>query len=101
MVREIKHSQGALPSRPRLPVSNNILHLIYSALDLKYFDDVMFLAACLLAYFGFLPSAEFHVPSLSAFNPSVHLSVSDVSVDVCLDPSCLQVSIKASKTDPF
>jgi len=74
---------------------------MYSALDLKSFDDVMFWAACLLAYFVFLQSAEFTVPSLSAFNPSVHLSVSDVSVDVPLDPSCLQVFIKASKTGPF
>lgn len=100
-VRGIKRSQGALPSRPRLPVSSNILRIIYSAIDLKSFDDVMFWAACLLAYFGFLRSAEFTVPSLSAFNLSVHLSVSDVSVDVPLNPSCLQVFIKASKTDPF
>ena len=61
----------------------------------------MFRAACLLAYFGFLQSGEFTVPSSSAFNPSVHLSVSDVSVDVPLNPSCLEVFIKASKTNPF
>ena len=101
VVRGIKRSQGALPFRPRLPVSSNILRIIYSALDLKSFGDVMFWAACLLAYVGFLQSAEFTVPSLSAFNPSMHLSVSDVSVDVPLNPSCLQVFIKASKTDPF
>ena len=60
-----------------------------------------FWAACLLAYFGFLRSAEFTVPSLSAFNPSRHLSVRDIAVDVPLNPSCLQICIKASKTDPF
>ena len=101
VVRGIKRSQGTLSSRPRLPVSSNILHMIHSALDLNSFDDVMFWAACLLAYFGFLRSAEFTVPSLSAYNASVHLSMSDVSVDVPLDPYCLQVFIKASKTDPF
>ena len=37
------------------------------------FDDLMFWAACLLAYFSFLQSAEFTVPSLSVFNPSFHL----------------------------
>ena len=100
-VRGIKHSQGALLSKPRLPVSSNILCIIYSALDLNSFDDVMFWAACLLAYFAFLRSAKFTVSSLSAFNPSLHLSMSDVSVDVLLDPSCLQVFIKAFKTDPF
>ena len=101
VVTGIKRSQGALSSRPRLPVSSNILRIIYSALDLNSFDDVMSWAACLLAYFGFLRSAEFNVPSLSAYNASIHLSMSDVSVDVPLDPSCLQVFIKASKTDPF
>ena len=35
VVRGIKRSQGALPSRPRLPVSSNILRIIYSALDLN------------------------------------------------------------------
>ena len=101
VVRGIKRSQGALPSRPRLPVSSNILRIIYSALNLNSFDDVMFWAACLLAYFGFLRSAEFTVPSLSAYNASIHLPMSDVSVDVPLNPACLQVFIKASKTDPF
>ena len=101
VVRGIKHSRGALSSRPRLPVSSNILCIIYSALDLNFFDDVMFWAACLLANLFFLRSAEFTVPSLSAYNASVHLSVSDVSVDVPLNPSCLQVLIKASKTNPF
>ena len=45
VVRGIKHSQGALPSRLRLPVSSNILRKIFSALDLKSFDNVMFWAA--------------------------------------------------------
>ena len=89
VVRGIKRSQGALSSRPRLPVSSNILRVIHSALDLNSFDDVMFWAACILAYFVFLRSAEFTVPSLSAYNASLHLSMSDVSVDIPRDPSCL------------
>ena len=58
-------------------------------------------AGLLLAYFGFLRSAEFTVPSLSAFYPSYHLPVRDIAVDVPLNPSCVQICIKASKTDPF
>lgn len=98
VLRGIKGSQGTLPSRPCLPFSSNILRIIYSTLDLNSFGNVMFWAACLLAYFGFcgLPSS---VPSLSAFNPSVHLSVCDVSVDGPLDPSCLQVFRKWSSTN--
>ena len=65
------------------------------------FDDHMFWAACLLVYFGFLRSAEFTVPSLSVFDPNRHLSVHDIAVYVPLNPSCLQICIKTSKTDPF
>lgn len=101
VVRGITCSQGSLPANPHLPISSNILHIIHSALDLNSFDDHMFCAACLLAYFGFLRSAEFTVPSLSAFNPSHHLAVCDISVDVPFNPSCLQICMKASKTDPF
>ena len=74
------------------------LHLL---IHVNQFDDHMFWAACLLVYFGFLRSAEFTVPSLSAFDPNRHLSVRDIAVDVPLNPSCLQICIKASKTDPF
>ena len=101
VVRGIKCSQGALPSRPRLPLSSNVLCIIYSALDLNSFDNAMFWAACLLAYFVFLRSAEFTVPSLSAYNPSVHLSMSNVSVDVPLGPFALKSLSKLLKLTPF
>ena len=63
-------------------MSSNILRIIHSILDLNSFDDHTFWAACLLAYFGFLRSAEFTVPILSAFDPGHHLSVRDIAVDV-------------------
>ena len=101
VVRGIKCSQGSLPANPRLPISSSILRIIHSALDLNSFDDHMFWAAWLLVYFGFLRSAEFTVPSLSAFDPSRHLTVRDVAVDVPLNSFCLQICIKASKTNLF
>ena len=101
VVRGIKCSQGSLPANPRLPISSSILRIIHSALDLNSFDDHMFWAAWLLVYFGFLRSAEFTVPSLSAFDPSRHLTVRDVAVDVPLNSFCHQICIKASKTDLF
>ena len=61
----------------------------------------MFWAACTLAYFGFLRSAEFTIPSLSAFDPAIHLQLKDIAVDSRHEPSSLRVHIKASKTDPF
>ena len=61
----------------------------------------MFWAACNLAYFGFLRSAQFTVPNLASFSPAVHLSIRDIWVDSDTNLSRLRVRIKASKTDPF
>ena len=61
----------------------------------------MFWAACNLAYFGFLRSAEFTVPNLASFSPSIHLGLADVAIDSMSSPSCLRLRIKALKTDPF
>ena len=58
-------------------------------------------AACNLAYFGFLRSAEFTVPNLASYVPDIHLGVADVAVDSHSSPSCLRLCINASKTDPF
>ena len=36
-----------------------------------------------------------------AFDPSIHLTVQDLPVDVEVNPSSLRVRIKSSKTDLF
>ena len=74
---------------------------LFAALDLKIYDHSMFWAACTLAYFGFLRSAEFTVPNLASFNSSMHLQVADLAFDSLTAPTSLRVIIKASKTDPF
>ena len=61
----------------------------------------MFWAACTLANFGFLRSAELTVPNLASFSPPLPLGFVDISVDSDSHPDCLWVRIKASKTDPF
>lgn len=101
VVRGIKRAQGSPSSHKRLPVTAEIMKLIHSQLSLSNHDDIMFWAACTLAFFGFLRSAEFTVPSLSAFNSSYNLTVNDVALDSHFHPTCMQVFIKASKTDPF
>lgn len=101
VIRGIKRCQGSPSVAQRLPVTDGILLTIYSSLDLTIQDHLMFWAACTVGYFGFLRSAEFTVPSLSAFSPSVHLGVEDLAVDSSSSPTCLRVRIKASKTDPF
>ena len=70
---------------------------ILSSLDSSQPDHLMFWAACTLAYFGFLRSAEFTIPSLSAFDPAIHLQLKDIAVDSRHEPSSLRVHIKASK----
>ena len=62
----------------RLPVTDDIMMVIFCALDLSLLDHCMFWAACYLAYFGFLCSAEFIVPNLASLSPSIHLGLADV-----------------------
>ena len=61
----------------------------------------MLWAACCIAFFGILRIGEMIVPSKDAYDPSVHLNLSDVSVDNLERPTMLKISIKQSKTDPF
>ena len=35
------------------------------------------------------------------FDPESHLSINDLQVDCLLNPSCVRIHIKCSKTDPF
>lgn len=100
VLRGIKRSQGD-SSRQRLPVTASLMFTIFHSLDLTIQDHSMFWAACTLAYFGFLRSSEFTVPSLASFSEEHHLGVADIAVDSPVSPSCLRVRIKASKTDPF
>ena len=85
----------------RLPITPDILTAIYRCLDYSVYDDVLFWAACCLAYFGFLRSSEFTVPHGNAYTPALHLSHEDVAFDRRVNPSSIQVTIKVSKTDPF
>lgn len=100
IVRGIKRSQGSTQLQ-RLPITDSVMLVIFKSLNLTLYDHCMFWAACTLAYFGFLRSAEFTVPNLPSFDPSIHLAVKDITVDVVPNPTCLRVNIKASKTDPF
>lgn len=101
VVRGIKRVQGDSSANSRLPVTDTIMLVIYQALNMSIPDHLMFWSACTLAYFGFLRSSEFTVPSLSTFSPEIHLALGDLAVDSLSSPSCMRICIKASKTDPF
>lgn len=100
VVRGVKRCQGSSQYQ-RLPITDSVMFVIFKSLDMSLPDHCMFWAACSLAYFGFLRSAEFTVPSLAAFDSNIHLGVRDIAVDSHHSPTCLRVNIKASKTDPF
>ena len=61
----------------------------------------MLWAACTTCFFGFLRSGEIVTPSQKEYDPGVHLSYGDVTVDNPADSHVVQVNIKASKTDPI
>ena len=61
----------------------------------------MLWAAATVCFFGFFRSGEITAPSLTAFDPSVHLSWGDVAVDDRTHPTSLRVHLKRSKCDQF
>ena len=48
-----------------------------------------------------LRSGEITIPSVTAYDASTYLSPSDISADVPLQPTVVQLRLKQSKTDPF
>ena len=88
-----------LSASSRLPITDDLMLVIWWYLDVCLPDHLMFWAACSLGYFGFLCTSEFMVPSLASFSPSLHLGVQEIAVDFPSAPSCMCLHIKGSKTD--
>ena len=102
VLRGIRRAQSLKSSicPRRLPVTQNLMLLIHSSLNLTDFDHAMLWAAFCIAWFGFLHVSEFTSPP-SGFNPAARLSLHNVAIDSHLHLSAVIVTIKASKTDPF
>ena len=106
VLRGIKSDQaqkGRGGTRTRLPITPQLLKRMKICLmkEPQNNDNIMVWAACCVCFFGFLRAGEIVVPSLSAYDPSVHLSFGDVTLDSREALTLAQVTIKASKTDPF
>ena len=56
-------------------------------------------AACYTCFHSFLRSSEGTVPSRLAYDPAIHLTMADMSVDTVRIPRMVAVRIKASQTD--
>ena len=93
-----KDKASTLPSHIRRPITRDILLKIKGALPKNphSYHNIMMRTACCLAFFGFLRSSEFTIPSQSSYDPEVHLSVKDIAVDNRVKPRMLKVSIKQS-----
>ena len=89
--------------RPRLPISPAILKRIEAVWQNEgvSWKTAMLWAASTLAFFGFCRSGEITVPSEKEFDPSAHLTFSDVLVDKEKAPSMIFVKLKKTKTDPY
>ena len=78
--------QGSLQKscpRARLPISLHLLRQLKVAWagHLQEFKWCALWAATTLSFFGFFRSGEITIPTLVAFNSSIHLSWGDVAVD--------------------
>ena len=103
VVKGLKRMYGPASSRTRLPITPELLWQLRNvwAKWPERRDASMLWAAACMCFFGFLRVGEVVIPSDSSFDPSVHLAQGDVRVDSVTRPQYLEVTIKASKTDPF
>ena len=106
VMRDIKCAEakkGGRNTRIRLPITPKLLRDMKAGLmkDPHSHDNTMIWVACCTCFFGFLRLGEIVVPSSMGYDPSVHLSVGNVTLDSRVSPSVAQVTVKVSKTDPF
>jgi len=104
IVRGIKKSQAlTTQQKVRLPITLLIMQSIKRRLSNQphSYSNIMLWAACCQAFFGFMSVSEFTIPCHTDYDPSLHLSFQDISVDNRDNPRILKVNIKQSKADPF
>ena len=95
VLRALKKRDGA--RRERAPVSIEMLSAIRRSLDFACYNNVLFWAATMLAFFGFLRVSEFTV--VGAFCEKFDLSGEDAMFFA--DLSGVVLRLKSSKTDTF
>lgn len=103
VVKGLKRISTAAPSRPRLPITPEILGQLRNVWQTwrAQRDAAMLWSAATMCFFGFLRVGEVVAPSDHGFDSSANLAYGDVRTDSIVDPQYLEVRIKASKTDPF
>ena len=102
-IKRTQAASGSNAQRQRLPITAPIMRELKRAWESMgiNFNRLMLWAACCACFHGFLRSGEATVPTRSAYDPAVHLSMADVSVSPGAEPQFVVLRIKTSKTDPF
>lgn len=82
--------------RTRLPITIDIMKMLKDTWITSPLqpDHVMLWAVACTGFFGFLRAGEFIVPSPGAYDPDVHLNLSDIAIDSHSDPSMVCMKIK-------
>ena len=103
VLRGVKVEWGKLGKAPRaqLPITPMILRKMQQSwLDRNQcFNSIMWLSASLVTFFSFCWSGEITVEDENKYDPSVHLSFSDVAINNAESPNVISLNIKYSKID--
>lgn len=95
----ISRVKGEKPTKPRLPISYEILSSFATMLDLSVNRNLVFITACAVGFFGLLRSGEM---TFASFDGNFDLSRSSVSFFPSLSsPTRVDIIVPSSKTDPF
>ena len=104
VIRGIRRSPKTPSRPPRLPITPDILQLLFASWSRTPRDDnydtTMLWAACCVGFFGFMRAGEFTCSSLQAFDHS-KLCPQDIAVDSHHNPTMVTIHLRHSKTDPF
>lgn len=77
-----------------------LMRVFHQAFDQTNPDHMMLWEACCLGFFCFLRAGKFTV--ISAFDPVIHMTINNnIQLDPLVNPSCPNIHLKCSKTDPF
>ena len=102
ILKGLKRQQAyqGTPSKTCLPITPDILGRLKRLWDSRASDPeiAMLWATCTLGVFGFLQCGEFICPSGQTYDPSCHLSLSDIAIDSTSYPRLMRVTLKQSKT---
>ena len=102
-VRRIRARDPTRPPRIRLPITLAALSAIKQLWERSEVthNTLMMWAAATVCFFGFFRSGEITVPSVAAYDTTVHLAWGDVAVDNPSKPTAIRIKLKRSKCDQF